>query len=826
MRLISLRLQNFRQHADTRIEFERGLTGIIGPNGSGKSTLLEAIAWSLYGTPAARGTRDSIRFSRAVPRASVKVELEFELASHRYRVVRGLTNAEVFLDGGDAPVASTISGATEFLQRRLGMTRSEFFHTYFTGQKELDVMAALGPAERARFLSRVLGYDRISGAQEIARERRRALMAEINGLKQGMPDADAIWRGVADAEARLAVARTRATEAEVARVNTADRLSAVAPQWLDAQAQRDQMQQLLAELRVAESEAMGFAREVERLDRELDAVAIAHGELAPLRHAILPLPSLRAERESLEQLAEADARRQALMERVRTVAEEDAKHAERAARLESAPALEREAQMQIATLRGTLPDVERTLDGERTAWAKDGQEAETRLDGLRRQYTELSEQRDTLEGLGEESPCPTCGRPLGGSYRGVLELLNEQIETVRIDGNYYRQRVEQLAALPAAIEALDEQRRTMQTELSAAERRLQRIQDALGEALKVADLRKGLAARLTEATEQLAVLPLGYDAQRHRALRDEVVRLQELETKAARVGGLVEREDVTRTERVRVTAVRDAARTKVVELERQRTALGMDDTSYQRVRDAHERASAEARRAELDAVSAAGEAERARAALDSAEQGRRDLARLQETLDALERDKQLHDELDRALTDLRTDLNFQLRPELATIASKFLGELTDGRYRELEFDEDYRVLIMEDEIPKPVISGGEEDLCNLVLRLAISQMIAERAGQAFSLLILDEVFGSLDEGRRANVVDLLRNLHGRFEQVIVITHIEQVQEGLDRVLMVEYDDARGCSVVRVGARAINTDPSDQDAYAQAANGDALSLAET
>ena len=37
------------------------------------------------------------------------------------------------------------------------------------------------PAERARFLSRVLGYDRISGAQEIARERRRALMAEING---------------------------------------------------------------------------------------------------------------------------------------------------------------------------------------------------------------------------------------------------------------------------------------------------------------------------------------------------------------------------------------------------------------------------------------------------------------------------------------------------------------------------------------------------------------------------------------------------------------------------------------------------------------------
>lgn len=796
MRLLSLRLQNFRQHADTRITFERGLTGIIGPNGSGKSTLLEAIAWSLYGTPAARGTRDSIRFSRAAPRASVKVELEFELAGHRYRVLRGLTNAEVYLDGNDVPIANTITGTSELLQRRLGMTRSEFFHTYFTGQKELDVMATLGAAERARFLSRVLGYDRISGAQEVARERRRAIVAETNGLKQGMPDADAIWRGVADAEARLAVARTRAAEAESARVTSAVRLHDVAPQWVDAQAQRDRMQQLMAELRVAESEAMGFARDVERLERELEAVAIAHRELAPLRDAIVPLPSLRTELASLEQLAAADARRQALMERVRTIAEDDAKQADRAARLESAPALERETLAQVTTLRGSLTEVERTLDAERTAWAKDSQEAETRLDGLRRQYAELSEQRETLEGLGEESPCPTCGRPLGASYRGVLDLLTEQLETVRIDGNYYRQRVEQLVAVPAPIDAMDERRRTMQSELSVAERRLQRIHTAMAEAAQIAEARTELAARLTQATSQLAELPVGYDAQRHRTLRDEVVRLQELETKAARVGGMVEREEATRAEKGRVTALCETARTKVVELERQRSELGMDEAAYQRVREAHDRASAESRRAELEAVSAAGDAERARTALDNAEQGRRELARLQETLDTLEAEKQLHDELDRALTDLRTDLNFQLRPELAEIASGFLDGLTDGRYAALEFDEDYRVLVMEDGLPKPVISGGEEDLCNLVLRLAISQMIAERAGQAFSLLILDEVFGSLDETRRANVVELLRHLHDRFEQVIVITHIEQVRDGLDRVLLVRFDEARGCSVVQ------------------------------
>ena len=95
-------------------------------------------------------------------------------------------------------------------------------------------------------------------------------------------------------------------------------------------------------------------------------------------------------------------------------------------------------------------------------------------------------------------------------------------------------------------------------------------------------------------------------------------------------------------------------------------------------------------------------------------------------------------------------------------------------------------------------SGGEEDLANLVLRLAISQMIAERSGQSFSLLILDEVFGSLDESRRQHVLELLRSLHHRFEQVIVITHIEGVRDGLDRVISVRYNEETGASDVSRG----------------------------
>ena len=149
-----------------------------------------------------------------------------------------------------------------------------------------------------------------------------------------------------------------------------------------------------------------------------------------------------------------------------------------------------------------------------------------------------------------------------------------------------------------------------------------------------------------------------------------------------------------------------------------------------------------------------------------------------------------------------------------------LAELTDGRYTDLELDDDYNIIVKEDNVPKPVISGGEEDLANLVLRLAISQMIAERAGQSFSLLILDEVFGSLDESRRHNVVELLRGLHDRFEQVVLITHIESVREGLDRVVSVRYDEEAGVArVTQEGAAGVVGSLAESDEYAEAGAAD-------
>ena len=207
MQINRLRLSNFRQHEHTELELGAGLTGIIGPNGAGKTTILEAIAWAMYGMPAARGSRETIRRRGAPPRSRVEVELEFSLGAHQYRIVRTLNGAELYQDGDPAPIANSIGAVTERVTRLLGMTRDEFFNTYFTGQKELAVMAAMSAPERAQFLSRVLGYERIrAGPGPAQGAALRAPRPATMRLRAGLGDLAEIEAEEARARERVAAA--------------------------------------------------------------------------------------------------------------------------------------------------------------------------------------------------------------------------------------------------------------------------------------------------------------------------------------------------------------------------------------------------------------------------------------------------------------------------------------------------------------------------------------------------------------------------------------------------------------------------------------------
>jgi exonuclease SbcC len=356
--------------------------------------------------------------------------------------------------------------------------------------------------------------------------------------------------------------------------------------------------------------------------------------------------------------------------------------------------------------------------------------------------------------------------------------------------------------MPAPIAALDERRRQLPEQVTKLERRHAKAHAAVQEMTTLVRDLEVKAQRRLQLVEELSTIAVAYDEERHAVVKAEVARLGPLAARATRLAAQLEREKPLGEEAERVRAAQTEIAARITDISAKRSALGFSEQIFATTRDGFERAATALRDAELAAVGADAEVASAKGALVKAEEAREELDGAERRLAELTGERRLHDELDRAFGDIRTDLNQELRPELSDRASRYIRDLTDGRYAELELDDQYNAIVLEDAIPKPVISGGEEDLANLVLRLSISEMIAERAGQPFSLLILDEVFGSLDETRRHNVVDLLRRLQDRFEQVILITHIESVREGLDRVVTVRYDEESGTSSVETETLAM------------------------
>jgi exonuclease SbcC len=402
-------------------------------------------------------------------------------------------------------------------------------------------------------------------------------------------------------------------------------------------------------------------------------------------------------------------------------------------------------------------------------WQREAQDVEARIRMLRRQADDLKIQLEQLESTGADGVCPTCKRSLGAEYDRVVSVVRGQYEEVVQDGKWHRKREEQLASEPSAvIEAKGqlararEERDRMKTQLAGAEA-------ALSQAIALRSELETEEARARTLAGEIAAHPEGYDAERHAKVRDELERLRELERNATQLETRLERQAQLKSARAEAEEEEKQIRAQVSDLEAKRAELGFSEPRYREVGEKYEAARSLLDAARLEVERARGEADSARQAADAA---RRE-----------------------AFGDLRHELNERVRPELSEIASVFLAELTDGRYNQIEISQDYDVVVLDQGEEKPVISGGEEDLANLVLRLAISQMIADRAGQTLSLLIFDEVFGGLDEARRESVVHLLQRLQDHFEQVILITHIESIREGMDQVVRVGYDETTGASAV-------------------------------
>ena len=226
-------------------------------------------------------------------------------------------------------------------------------------------------------------------------------------------------------------------------------------------------------------------------------------------------------------------------------------------------------------------------------------------------------------------------------------------------------------------------------------------------------------------------------------------RLEALREKVAALGFRPENLAAALADRVRLQAAAEAAAARA-------------QASRMAASSAQERAEAEARRL--------AEADEQHHRLAELGDEARHLARLAELLHAF-----------------RNTLVASVGPRLSAQAAELFAELTDREYDQLEVDPDtYEIKVVDAGRTYGMgrFSGSETDLANLALRVAVSEHVRFQSGGAVGLLVLDEVFGPLDDDRKGRMLVALERLRSRFRQVLVVTHDTAIKEQLPNAIEV------------------------------------------
>jgi exonuclease SbcC len=619
---------------------------------------------------------------------------------------------------------------------------------------------------------------------------------------------------------------------------------------------RDRKEYLQAQRRIADIEGE-ISDDLEALDGDkdevlpgfhdlfdLDGEELLSETLAVLERAAGELERVEARHEELRRLAEDHE-----AYRVREKVVREAEESYRAARDEAAGLAE-----DLEDLSGgrDLERAERELREEEDKLRELAAHHRGRANADEREARNVDKAREAIDS-GAEEHCPTCHREFeSGEQEEISDTLKRQAAAIRRRASRETEEAEKLSAsaektseklqgvtsnlnrwrelremgvraelhVAARLEELEKARSDLEeiesriagteapgdADLEASRvrcDRLRELRDARPQVKSLASEHSRLALRVEKLVEEIEGLSgVSYDAEAHRVKREEKDRLERALGKVEEL----ERRLATRPEVERaLQAARELgerAETTAEKLRREISALDFDESAYEasveRVTAAEERLST--LRDEREGLGGEWKDADYRIERTKAELGRLDDDRKLANKKVAAASRM--DEMDGLFTEFFRSLTARARPMLEVEASDLVRELTDGRYERMEFDDNYRVKLLDrfdDSYAIERFSGGESDVASLSARVALSRIVASRGGNTLGFLVLDEVFGSLDAGRRNNVLLALERLKRSFGQIFIISHVAEVQESalVDEVWMLEVDEAGKSTVRRV-----------------------------
>lgn len=789
---LKLELKNFLAYRDPAPLDLTGihLAALIGPNGAGKTSLLDAMTWAIWGK--ARGKRDEDLIHQG--QSEMRVTLTFELSRQVYRIMRvkkvgrganTSLNFHIRDEAGkwkmlDEPTARKTQDKIVDVLR---LTYETFINSAYLAQGKADAFTSKTPAERKQVLADILGLKSWEVYEDRAKERLKRL-AERDAVVSVMR---------AEAEAELARRETYQQALIAAQHRAEDcreryRLAELA--WREV----SEAQTIVAGLNAQVNQAEQRARELHSDMQQAQAEADRARALADADH--WRAESARAQAE----LAALEATEQQRQDLLQTLADQQAAQAALSAQL---TAIEAEGR-QLKAQKELAESETRAAEDRARAQRVDSQhKLNRRVDELKSQHeryrqarqqaaqaeTRRLETRAVTLRAATDPQCPTCGQPLSPEkLADLLTQLEQEAAAVqaRLMAELHAEQAEHQARLDALIQD-EEAFQRQQSDLLAADRATRQQRAAELEA-EIQSKRQAFA----QTQADLKTLTASAEATRRAITALEATlsarprwqaRLAEAQAALAQADEARARWQIVQARLERWQAALALAQQQIADLNRQKQAYAaVLQTSAER---------------KADLMRLETEVARARAAVGSAEQQLNALDNVQARLDqykaeqrALSDEKKVYEALKLACgkNGVPAMMIDAAVPEIEAAANRLLGQMTAGRLqvrlstqRETQAGDVRETLDLHisDELgtrPYEMYSGGEAFRVNFAVRLALSQLLAHRAGTQLQTLIVDEGFGALDDAGRDQMVQALHAVRDNFRCVLVVTHIEELKD--------------------------------------------------
>jgi exonuclease SbcC len=357
----------------------------------------------------------------------------FELDSEVYKVVRELNKAEVYLGENPAPVAITQDEVTAKLTEKLGMSRVEFFNTYFTGQKELGFLGNQKAAERRRFISKVLGYEKVREAQEKVRTDKNSLSNEIIGIKQGLGDYESLETEKAQAQSELKQAESVLAIKKDILDRCVMELGRLHPAWSEIKEQKEEFTKYSSELKFLEEKIANLKENIENLEAEKKSLNGKNNRFKMLEPELEKYKQTEKKLLELEKLHKQEFEKQ----KVQTMLENTNKD------IKNLKIKHDEVLKSIKTKENTgilANELRQKIDCLKTEiqklwseWSSKKHEIKAFKKQKEDELGKISNQCSLIEKKGKDGECPTCKRSLKDDFETVTGHFQALIKTISLE---------------------------------------------------------------------------------------------------------------------------------------------------------------------------------------------------------------------------------------------------------------------------------------------------------------------------------------------------------------------------------------------------------